>query len=205
MRKGFSFVVLVLFAAAPMFASSFYQGSDTACFNPGFSTGCTLLSTPTGIGLNLAGNHILTYTPDTADFTAPNTGGDVQLGTFFVTPSLLGADGGTFDINILFSQPGGGGNTYTATTLGLVIFGALGAEVTFQQPTTQLYSYPGGMFDVSLPSSPILIGSGQTVALDAFISPVPEPRLFGFLACGLLLIGFVAYRRRNSQSAPVQS
>jgi hypothetical protein len=160
------------------------------------SSGCTLEPTTTSLGFTLSGNPLLSYTPD-ASFGAPETGGTVELGNFYVDPALLGGEVGTFDLDILFTDPSVGDQTYTAKTAGLVIFGILGAEVTFNDPTTQLFSYPGGAFDVSLPDTPIFIKAGNTVALDAVITPVPEPASIAGLLSGLMLVGCIGLRARK--------
>ncbi len=199
MKIGLALLLMSVGAALPSLASSFYIGSDTACFFPLSQSSCTLTSAQSSLGVNLSGNPILFYTPN-AGFSAPDTGGSVELGTFNVSQSLLGVEGGTFDVNVAFTAPGGGGNTYVASTLGLVIFGQLGAEVTFKQPTTQLYTYPGGAFEVSLPTSPILIGAGSRVTLDAVITPVPEPASIAVVG-GLLLLAAVFFRRSQERRA----
>jgi hypothetical protein len=200
LKTGFAFLVLALAAAIPCLASPFYEGSDTACFYPVSDTTCTLVSTKSTLGVNLAGKPLISYSPDVVDFTAPETGGTVELGAFHVATSLLAIEDGTFDLQVTFSLPGGGGQTYTASTFGLVVLGLLGAEVSFQQPVTQLYRYPGGAFDLTLPDSPILIGNGKTVILDATITPVPEPASLPVVAGGLLVLGF-ALTRRNVKLA----
>ncbi len=196
MTKLSLFTGLVLALGIPCFGSSFYIGSDTACFYGFSDSPCTPVSTETGLGSNLSGNPILDYTPD-ASFAAPESGGSVELGNFYVLPSLLGAEGGYFTLDISFTDPTDGSQTFTATTLGLVVFGLLGAEVTFDQPTTEAFSYSGGAFDVSLPSSAILIGSGDTVALDATITPIitPEPDSVAAVLGGLILLGVVVRRK----------
>lgn len=198
MSKLFAFSLLAAGLTFPCLGNPFYVGSDTACFFDSSESTCTLSSGQTGIGSNLLGNPILLYTPDSG-FSASATGGSVELGNFFVTPSLLGAEGGTFDVNVSFTEPGGGGQIYTAKTLGLVVFGVLGAEVTFQNPVTQIFNYPGGSFDVTLPDTAILIGAGDTVALDATITPVPEPSSMATGVVGLMFLACVWYRRREAR------
>jgi hypothetical protein len=183
----------------PCLGSSFYIGSDTACFYPASDSGCSLSSGETGLGVDLSGNTLLNYTPDSG-FSAPESGGSVELGTFSVVPALFGVEGGTFDLDISFSAPGGGDNTFVAKSLGLVVVGALGAEVTFKDPVTQVYNYPGGSFDVTLPSSPILIGAGDTVALDAVITTTPEPVSLASIGSALAFLGCICFRRKKANS-----
>lgn len=201
MKKTFAFVLLAAASALPSLASTVYEGSDTACF---YLVGsCTLTSSDSSIGVDSNGDPFLTYTPDSSPFTSVD-GGEVTLGTFSVASGSFGGDGGTFDIDVTFTEPGDGGNTYSATTLGAVVFGVGGAEVTFENPTTQLYSTSGGSFDVSLPSSPVLIGKGDTVDLEACITPVestPEPSEVAPILAGLMLFGIAVYRRRTANAA----
>lgn len=190
--------VAVLALGLPCFGSSFYVGFDTACFYGFSASPCTPVNTPTTTGINLSGNPILTYTPD-GSFNAPEAGGPVELGNFFVTPSLLGVDGANFILDVSFTDPTNGDQVFNATTLGLVIFGQLGAEVSFSQPTTQTFSYAGGSFDVTLPSTPILIGAGDTVPLDATITTTPEPASVATVLGGLMLLGIIVLRGRTDR------
>jgi hypothetical protein len=75
----------------------------------------------------------------------------------------------------------------------------LGAEVSFSQPTTQTFSYAGGSFDVTLPSTPILIGAGDTVPLDATITTTPEPASVATVLGGLMLLGIIVLRGRTDR------
>ena len=200
MTKVLLLSVVVSALGLPCFGNSVYVGSDTACFYGFSASPCTPVNTETGIGSNLAGNPVLLYTPDSS-FNAPAGGGMVELGNFYVTPSLLGGDGGNFTLDISFTDPTDGTQTFTATTLGLVVLGQLGAEVTFSQPLTQAFDYAGGSFDVTLPKT-VLIGSGDTVPLDATITTIaaaPEPASVASVLGGLMLLGIVAVRDRKNR------
>jgi len=197
-RKGYKFLLLTIALALPSFANSFYVGTDTGCFYPFFSPTCTLTGGESSLGSTLSGAPLITYTPDSG-FSAPASGGVVELGTFSVNDTLLGGEGGNFDIQLDFTAPGGVGS-YTATTFGLVVLGAGGAEVTFNNPGTELFNYAGGEFAVSLPTSPIQIGAGKSVVLDALITPVPEPASVASVVVALILITAV-YRRRRAPNA----
>jgi hypothetical protein len=204
LTKLFLLSAVVLAAALPSFGNSFYAGSDTACFYGILGSSCTPVSTETGVGVNLAGDTVLDYTPDSS-FSAPETGGTVELGNFYVVPSLLGANlDGTFVVDVTFTDPADGGQTFTAKTEAFVILTVGGAEVTFSSPTTQEFDYAGGSFDVSLPSTPILIDAGDTVALDATITtlttPTPEPASIATLLGGLMLAGVVVLRSRAERT-----
>ncbi len=196
MKKGF---IIFLSAAAfslPSLATT-YTGSDTACFYATGKSSCTLTSSKTSLGLAIGGGP-LSYNP--VGFTN-NLGPIIDLGTFSVSKSLLGAEAGTFDIDITFTDPAvSGAKTYSASTLGVVVLGKGGVEITFDDPTTQLFTYPGGAFDLSLPSMTILIGAGKTDQLDGTITPLtvsaPEPKFLA--ALGALLI-LVALRIRNAR------
>lgn len=202
MKKGF---ILFLSAAAfslPSLATT-YTGSDAACFFAVGKSSCTLSSSKTSLGVAVGGGP-LSYTP--ASFKN-DLGPIIDLGTFSVAKSLVGAEAGTFDIDITFTDPAvSGSKTYSATTLGVVVLGKGGVEITFDDPTTQLFTYPGGAFDLSLPSSTILIAAGKTDVLDGTITPLtvgaPEPKfLAGF---GAVLILF-ALRIRNARAKARQS
>jgi hypothetical protein len=198
LTKSLLFAGLVAALGLPCFASSFYIGSDSACFYGLSASPCTPVDTPTSTGVDLSGNPILTYTPDSG-FSAPESGGSVELGNFYVSPALLGVSGANFMLDISFTDPANGDQVFNATTYGLVVFGQLGAEVTFSQPTTQTFIYPGGAFDVSLPSTAILIGAGDTVPLDATITPVPEPASVASVLGGVMLLGILGFRRQKDR------
>ncbi len=202
MKTSFVLLSFALASALPSFGSSFYVGSDTACFYSFSDSTCPLTSGESTFGVTLSGNPLMSYTPDSG-FDAPATGGPIELGTFSVNEALLGVVGGNFDLNIEFTAPGGGGNTYSATELGLVVLGAGGAEVSFSDPLTQLYTYPGGEFEVTLPSGPILIGAGDQYTLDAVITPIastPEPASLASGGAALMLLACALWRRRITKT-----
>lgn len=201
MKKGF---IVLCFAAAsvPSFGSSIYQGYDTACFS--YGSGCTLTSSESGTGLDINSNSFLTYTPDSGFST---NGPTAALGTFSVSPALLGGDlGSTFDVEITFTAPAdSGGQEYTADASGYVVLDKYGnADITFNNPTTQVYD--GGAFEVSLPSSTIVVDPGSTFTLDATITPLtatPEPASVATFGAGLMLVGIAVFRRRAAKTVGV--
>lgn len=204
MKKGFNIFFLSLIGTLPSLAANFYTGSDTACFFGIAKSSCTLTSSKSTLGIS-TGSAPLSYTP-ASSFNAPTiVGGIVDLGTFAVTRSLAGVEAGTFDIDVLFSAPlGAGGKTYSASTLGIVILGHGGVEITFDNPTTQVFTYPGGSFDLSLPASTIFIGAGRTDILDGDITQcttVPEPAPLFAVGLALALVGFIL-RRRTRRAPP---
>lgn len=178
-----------LFFVTPAFSD--YVGSDTGCFYDLLDTSCALDSSTTSLGVGKDG-PLITFAP-TSGFAAPDLGGQIDLGTFAVTSTLAIADG-TFDIDVEFTDPAAGGNLYAAQVLGLVVFDELGAKVTFEQPTTQVFDYAGGSFTVSLPDE-ITIGAGSTNELFGDITPAPEPSLKIALGGVLVLLGLAARRR----------
>ena len=198
MKKGFKLFSLAVISVLPSLAASTYAGSDTACFYGIFGSSCTLTSSKSSIGTGTNG-PLLSYTP--GSFTAPASGGIVDLGTFNVNRELAAGEAGTFDIDVTFTAPvGSGGQTYSATTLGAVLFGAGGVEITFEDPTSQIYTYPGGSFELSLPSSTILIGAGYSQDLCASITPLtsaPEPVSAGLVGGALTLLAVIRPRRRR--------
>ena len=197
LKKGFSFFALTIACALPSLGASTYAGSDTACFYGITDSSCTLTSSKSSIGIG-TGGPLLAYTP--GSFTAPATGGVIELGTFNVNRELGGIEAGTFDIDVTFTAPlGAGGETYSATTLGAVVFGAGGVEITFDDPTTQVYTYPGGSFELSLPSSTILIGAGDSQDLCATITPLaaPEPASAAVVGGALALLALIRPRSRR--------
>lgn len=171
-----------------------------ACFYGVFGSSCTATSAKSTLGTGTSGAP-LSFTP-TIGFSAPESGGTIDLGTFAVKSEALAGDAGTFDIVISFTAPAGsGGQTYSATTLGAVALGAGGAEITFSQPTSQLYTYNGGSFTVSLPSSTILIGAGSSAELDGTITPsvvpTPEPATAGVAGMALAVLALGVRRLRS--------
>lgn len=201
LKKGFNFFLLTITCALPSLAASTYAGSDTACFYGITGSSCTLTSSKSSLGIGTSG-PLLAYTP--GSFTAPVTGGIIELGTFNVNRELGAAEAGTFDIDVTFTAPlGSGGQTYSASTLGAVVFGKGGVEITFDDPTTQVYTYPGGSFELSLPSSTILIGAGDSEDLCATITPLaaPEPASAAVVGGALALLALLRPRHRKPAQA----
>jgi hypothetical protein len=86
----------------------------------------------------------------------------------------------------------------------VVVPGKSGVEITFDQPVTQVFTYPGGSFDLSLPDSTILIGAGKNYTLDGIIAEctttsIPEPIPLATVGLALVLMAFVARRRAISR------
>lgn len=203
MKHFFVFSLLAAAAAIPSFASTVYEGTDTACFYTIPASSCTETGSASGTGIDTNGGPLLTYTPDSTPFSSTG-GGEVTLGTFSVASTFAGGDAAAFDLDVTFTQPGNGQETYSAITLGTVVFAAGGAEITFNQPTTELFTTSGGSFDLTLPSAPILVGEGDTVNLNGWITPVtatPEPASLGTIAGGLMLLGIAVYRKRSAATA----
>jgi len=208
LKKGFKVFLISIIGALPSLGSSFYSGSDTACFYGSPKTSCTLSSSKSSFGLAIGGGPLF-FTPDSG-FSSPTiAGGVVDLGAFSVNKSLLGGEAGTFDIDVTFTAPAGaGGKKFTASTLGVIVLGKGGVEVTFDNPVTQVFTYPGGSFDLTLPGSTILIGAGQNYTLDGIIAecttnPVAEPVPLATVGLSLVLIAFVARRRVVSRKASI--
>ena len=208
MKKGFKIFLLVLTPTLPALAGSFYAGSDTACFY-GLSKGnCPVSSSKTSLGVAVGGGPLF-FAPDSG-FSAPTiAGGTVDLGAFKVNKSLLGGEAGTFDIDVTFTAPAGaGGKEFVASTLGVVVLGKGGVEITFDHPTTQVFTYPSGSFDLSLPSSTILIGAGNSYTLDGIIAEcsttsTPEPIPLAAIGLGLIAMALLARRRAVSRRTSI--
>ena len=208
MKKGFKIFLLALTATLPALAGSFYAGSDTGCFYAHSKSNCTVSSSKTSLGVAVGGGPLF-FAPDSG-FTAPTiAGGTVDLGVFNINKTLLGGKAGTFDIDITFTAPAGaGGKTFSGSTLAVVALGKSGLEITFNHPTTQVFTYPGGAFDLSLPSSTILIGAGKSYTLDGVIAQcsttsTPEPIPLAAIGLGLIAMALLARRRAVSRRTSI--
>ena len=195
MSRAVTILSFIICVSLPSFGGSFFSGSDTACFYGSPNTSCTLSSSATSLGEGYLFGPPLWYTPNAAGFTAPATGGAIDLGTFSFNEDLFAIADGTFDIDLDFTAPSGaGGQTYTAEASGFVIFGYGGAEIDFNQPTDQTFDYAGGAFNVLLPST-VLIGAGCSQELYATITP--EPVSAGAVGLGIGLLALTRARMRK--------
>jgi len=91
---------------------------------------------------------------------------------------------GAVPISDLFPQ----GLTLFSGT-GIAAFGGTGGNIT-----ASASSLTGGIYD----TRNVTINSNDPVY--AMTSPVPEPRVYAMMGVGLLLMGFVAHRRRRTDS-----
>lgn len=198
MSRALTILSFAICASLPSLGASFFSGSDTACFYGSPDTSCTLSSSTTSLGFGYYNGPPLSYTPNAAGFNAPATGGTIDLGTFSFNEDLFALADGTFDIDLTFTAPAGaGGQTYTAEAFGFVLLGWGGAEIDFNEPTDQTFSYAGGSFDVLLPST-VSIDPGCSQELYATITP--EPVSAGAVGLGIALL--VVARRFILSGAP---
>ena len=191
-------LTLGLATVAPSMFATTYTGSDTSCFGA-FS--CSTVSGTTSDGLI---NSDLSFTSTSINQVG---NGDVKLGTFSLgtSPSILG---GVFDLDVAFSQPAGASGTgnFDASLLGTVFFGQGGAVITFDKPTTEAFSYPGGSFSLTLDESQVTLCPGESMDLTGTItgtsaptSATPEPASLLLLGSGIGLIGLSRFRRTAKQ------
>lgn len=183
-----------------MFATT-YTGSDKSCFGVG---ACSMVSGTTSYGLF---NRDLTFT--SSSFTQVGNG-DIKLGTFSLgtSPSLFA---GAFELDVTFSAPPGvnGSGAFDALLGGVVGFNEQGfAVISFLNPTTESFTYPGGNFSLSLDQTLITLCPGTSMNLTATLNgtdgtlagtATPEPTSMLLLGGGLGLLGVVRFRRSAKQ------
>lgn len=184
-------LTLGLATVAPSMFATTYTGADTSCFGIGT---CSMVSGTTSYGLV---NQDLTF----ASATINQVGnGDVTLGTFSLgtKPSAFA---GAFDLDVTFSQPAGvtGSGNFNAVLVGAVTWNDQGgAIISFTNPTTEVFNYPGGSFSLSLDQSVITLCPSTSENLTAELvgtSAVPEPTSMLLFGSGIGLLGIARFRR----------
>lgn len=188
--RFYAVLTLGLATFAPSLFATTYTGSDTACFGKN----CTAVSGQMSTGFI---DKDLSFT--TASFSRTGNG-DVTLGTFKLgsAPSIISS---AFDLDVTFSAPTGATTTgdFDAWVAGIVICDQFGiATVTFSQPTTDVYNYPGGSFTLSLDQSSICLGPNGSANLTADVvgtSAAPEPMSMLLMGSGLGLLGLARFRK----------
>jgi hypothetical protein len=184
------------FVSAPASASVLFTGSTQGCFGVGCNTfSTTAKDSP---NLNFTGS---TFTNSTDTTLA------VGLGTFSLDNGNHVYTGGSFTLEVLFTDPVGVSPSavFSASITGQVVPGQGGqngtASIDFDN-TVHSFSWGGGPFTLQVSDvSPFALNNSNSIAgeivLTSVAPAVPEPATWAMMMLGFAGVGFMAYRRRT--------
>lgn len=164
-------------------ASVVFSGTTDGCFG---STSCTPTTNAATQNLQFAGGS----------FT------DIPLGSVNLGSFTLGPNGntysGSFVLNVLFSAPAIGTQTFDATLNGTINGNGSGPlTITFANGTQ---TFDNGLYTLTV-GDLSLTGKSTTELTGTIAAAVPEPSTWAMMILGLFGLGFMAYRRK--QNSPV--
>ena len=167
----------------------------------GFTTGC--FGTPCTTGTTTATVGGLTFTQGT--FNQNDSGGFLalggstdNLGSLALTNAVFNYGTTPFTLFVTFTQPGSLIGTYMATLVGNVTAtNNGGVQFNFSNPT-QLFTYVGGAFTLSVNNFSVS-GGAEGSRISGFIQtlPVPEPATWTLMLLGFGGMGMALRRSRR--------
>jgi hypothetical protein len=167
--------------AAPASAAVVYSFNELGCFG----SSCTLSTS--------ANDGSLTFHQQ-AENNVP--AGTVDLGTFTLANGSTDFNGDLFSLQVTFTSPLNGANTFSATLSGTTT-GNHGGPVVVDFNNTPL-SFEGftlAVNDISLTAG---VGTPQEITgTITAVAAVPEPSTWAMMILGLAGLGFMGYRRKD--------
>jgi hypothetical protein len=195
--------IAVALASSPSQATVF-TFTTSGCFAVSACSNFTTTASeagPNGAGLNFAG----IASPGTTTSSPPLSLGSMTLqNVTFDNPS-----GDVFDLQVIFTSPGDGSNSFVANLTGSIakgfgVGGRVAGTVTVDFGAGQTIAYDGGSFtltvdDLSL-NGTTTTGeiTGEISNVVTGVAAVPEPSTWAMMILGFAGIGFMAHRRKNN-------
>ena len=123
----------------------------------------------------------------------------MTLGSFSLGNGTNDYTGNVFNLNVSFSLPTSGAQTDVASLTGVVSGNSITSSsffIDFNNTPITFQGFTLTVNDVTIPAA-----RGTTVQITGTITPaVPEPSTWAMMILGFMGVGFMAYRRKNTQS-----
>ena len=200
MKTTFILIAIAAALASSPSQATVFTYTTSGCFAASSCSNFTTNASEPGPGLNFAGIP----SPGTTTSSLPLNLGSMTLeNTFNDNPQ-----GNIFDLQVVFSSPGGGSGSFVANLTGSISksvrFGSVASgTITVDFGAGQPISYEGGSFTLTVDDLVInapstsgeLTGEISNIVVAA---AVPEPSTWAMMLLGFAGIGFMSYRRKNN-------
>jgi hypothetical protein len=199
MKTTFIFIAIAAALASSPSQATVFTYTTSGCFAASSCTNFTTSASEPGPGLNFVGIG----SPGITTSSLPLNLGSMTLeNTFSDNPQ-----GNIFDLQVVFSSPGGGSGSFVANLTGSIsksiASGRTAGTITVDFGAGMPISYDGGSFTLTVDDLVInapstsgeLTGEISNIVVAA---AVPEPSTWAMMLLGFAGIGFMSYRRKNN-------
>jgi hypothetical protein len=201
MKTTFILIAIAAALASSPSQATVFTYTTSGCFAVSNCTNFTTSASEPGQGLNFVG---IGLPGDTTSSLALDLGSMTLENTFTDNPQ-----GNIFDLQVAFSSPGDGSNSFVAKLTGSITKSVKNGSqpagtITVDFGAGQPISYDGGSFTLTVDDLVINAGStsgelaGQISNVVTGVAAVPEPSTWAMMLLGFAGIGFMAYRSKNN-------